>query len=232
MKIEQMAEEVEKLNITLTPQMEEQLCLYARLLQEWNEKINLTAITDPDQIAEKHFYDCMLALHAHMPQGSLCDVGSGAGFPGLVFKILLPQLHVTLLEPTQKKGLFLQETVNQLGLKDVEIVCERAEDYVKVHREIFDTVTARAVASLNVLAELCIPLLKIGGTFLVMKGSRALEEAAEAEHAIQVLGCQKKAVHTEQLHDGSGRINLTYAKVRHTPAEYPRAYGKIKKKPL
>lgn len=232
MKIEQLAKEAEKLNLTLTPKMEEQLRTYARLLKEWNEKINLTAITEPDQIAEKHFYDCMLALSAHMPQGSLCDVGSGAGFPGLVFKILLPELHVTLLEPTQKKGLFLQETVNQLGLQGVDIVCERAEDYAKTHREIFDTVTARAVASLNVLAELCIPLLKIDGIFLVMKGSRALEESEEAQHAIQVLGCQEKAVHTKHLPDGSGRINLTYAKVRHTPLEYPRAYGRIKKKPL
>ena len=232
MKIEQLAEEAEKLNLTLAPKMEEQLCTYACLLKEWNEKINLTAITEPDQIAEKHFYDCMLALHAHMPQGNLCDVGSGAGFPGLVFKILLPDLHVTLLEPTQKKGVFLQETVNQLGLRNVEVVCERAEDYVKTHREIFDTVTARAVASLNVLAELCVPLLKIDGTFLVMKGSRALEEAEEAQHAMQILGCQKKAVYTEQLHDGSARTNLTYAKVRHTPIEYPRSYGRIKKKPL
>ena len=205
---------------------------YLELLLEWNRKMNLTAIRDPQEVIEKHFYDCLLPLKTGLIQGSVCDVGSGAGFPSVVWKIAEPQLSVTIVEPTGKRCLFLNEVIRTLRLEDITVCSERAEDYVKTHREAYDVVTARAVASLPVLAELCIPLVKINGLFAPMKGARGPEEAEEAVHAVQVLGGKQELVQKCGLHTGDIRYNLYYRKVRSTPPQYPRSYAQIKKKPL
>ena len=210
----------------------EQLDTYAGLLAEWNEKMNLTAITDPDEIWEKHFYDSVLPLQKMALSGKAADVGTGAGFPGLVWKIMVPDLHMTLIEPTGKRCRFLQEVISRLELKDVEVANSRAEEYVRDHRECFDIVTARAVANLRVLSELCVPLLKKDGVFIAMKGSQGLQENDEAGHACDELGIRLEAVQEIQLPSADARINLFYRKYRLSPGKYPRNYGQIKKKPL
>lgn len=232
MNIKELTQASETIGITLTETMQEQLLKYAALLKEWNEKINLTAITEESEVLEKHFYDCLLGLRLVNPGNEVADVGTGAGFPGMVFKIARPDIHLTLIEPTEKKCVFLREVISQLNLKDVTVANERAEDYVQKHRESYDLVTARAVAALPVLAELCMPLVKMNGTFLAMKGSRGKEEARLAQDACGKMGCDGKDFHEDRLPNGDERYNLVYVKHRHTPPQYPRSYAKIKKKPL
>ena len=233
MNINDLTHASQEIGIELTEMMQKQLITYASLLKEWNEKINLTAITEESEVMEKHFYDCILALRLVNPGNEMADVGTGAGFPGLVFKIVRPELNVTLLEPTEKKCSFLNEVIRQLDLKGVTVVNERAEDYAKNHRESFDLVTARAVAALPVLAELCVPLVKMNGTFLAMKGSKGKDEAREAQDGVAKLGCDGKDFHEDHLLSNQDeRYNLVYVKHRHTPPQYPRIYSKIKKKPL
>lgn len=232
MNIADLTIKAQLLGIELTDKQQEQFLIYAQLLEEWNEKINLTAITAFEEVVEKHFYDCLIALHHINPGNKACDVGTGAGFPGLVLKIIYPDLEVVLIEPTLKRCHFLQEVVNQLHLEKVVICNERAEDYAQAHRETFDFVTARAVANLPMLSELCIPLLKIGGTFLAMKGNQGMQEAEEAAYAIAILGCEKDRFIEDHLLNGDTRFNLIYQKKKTTPKQYPRPYARIKKKPL
>ena len=207
-----------------------QLDTYCRLLQEWNQKMNLTAITETEEVYEKHFLDCILALNDKVG-GSVIDVGSGAGFPGLVWKIVRPELKVTLLEPTQKRCRFLSEVISQLDLKDIEVISKRAEDHVRERRETYDTVTARAVANMNVLSELCLPLVKVGGHFIAMKGAAGEEELQSAEKAISLLGGTVQSAEKKEL-NGAVRYNITIQKDRKTPDRYPRRYDQIKKKTL
>ena len=162
----------------------------------------------------------------------LCDVGAGAGFPSLPLKIMNPQMKITILEPLNKRVVFLKEVCRELQLDNVECLNVRAEDYAKEHRESFDLVTARAVANLRVLSELCLPLVKKNGIFVAMKGAAGFEEQAEAEKATKILGAELEKAEEVHLQDGSARVNLTYRKVRTTPPQYPRAYAKIKKSPL
>lgn len=219
-------------NIVISPEMNTLFEAYLSLLQEWNQKINLTAITDRGEIIEKHFYDCILPLTVEDIHGKTADVGSGAGFPGLVWKIVRPDLDITLIEPTGKRCSFLQTVIDELHLKNIRVVNERAEEHAKKHRESYDVVTARAVANLRVLSELCVPLVRKDGLFIAMKGMRGEEEAKEAEHAMDVLGAVKEESQDTSLYSGDHRVNLFYRKVRNTPAAYPRNYGQIKKKPL
>ena len=215
-----------ELNETQLGQLEK----YCLLLQEWNEKMNLTSITGTDEVYEKHFFDCLLSLREEV-KGRVVDVGSGAGFPGMVWKIARPELEVVLLEPTKKRCSFLEEVIRSLNLSNITVVNERAEDYVKREREAFDTVTARAVANLPLLSELCIPLLKTGGYFIAMKGAQGKEEASAAAHAIQVLGAEVKEMHHLALNDAE-RYNIVIHKIRATDKAYPRRYDRMKKKPL
>ena len=208
------------------------LSRYLDLLLEWNQKMNLTAIKEPAEVVEKHFYDCLLPLSTGKITGAVCDVGSGAGFPSVVWKIADPSLDVTIVEPTGKRCLFLQEVIRRLDLSGIRVCNERAEDHVKENRERYDVVTARAVASLPVLAELCIPLVRKGGLFAAMKGAKGAEEALQAEHACKVLGTEQELLQNCQLHGGDTRINLYYRKTAKTPPQYPRNYAQIKKKPL
>ena len=232
MDFAELTEKCRNIGIDLDEQKIHALKRYMELLTEWNEKINLTAIKEPAEIIEKHFYDCILPLSSGLISGRCADVGSGAGFPGLVWKIVHPDLKMVLIEPTGKRCTFLQTVIRELDLRETDVVNERSEDYVKTEREAFDTVTARAVANLSVLSELCIPLVKKGGIFAAMKGSAGEAEATEAEHAMKVLGASLKTVQKASLENGDERVNLFYVKTAHTPPEYPRNYGRIKKKPL
>lgn len=223
-------EAVRKLNIALSNKQIEQFDLYAKLLAEWNEKMNLTSITEIEQVYEKHFYDSLLPFK-DLSFHTMCDVGSGAGFPGLPVKIAYPEIELTIVEPLQKRCRFLEEVCAQLGLSGVHIVCARAEDHVKVAREFFDLVSARAVARLPILLELCVPLVKKEGYMVALKGRQGHEELIEAKPALDCLKVELIKEDALDLNEGM-RINLYFKKVDVTPKKYPRAYGQIKKKPL
>jgi 16S rRNA (guanine527-N7)-methyltransferase len=218
--------------IQLTEIQLKQLDIYADLLIKWNKKFNLTAITDKNDIYVKHFLDCLLLGKLFNPTDNLIDVGSGAGFPGLVLKIYNPDLEVYLLEPNNKKVSFLNEVVSILKLEKVYIFNQRAEDFAKNNFEKFTFVTARAVATLNILSELCLPLVKVEGHFLSMKGPKGYEELKQAKQAIEILGAEIYQIKEFGLTFGNQRLIIDLKKVAHTPDKYPRNYGQIKKEPL
>ena len=205
---------------------------YAALLVEYNEKVNLSAITDPQGIEDKHFIDSLLLAAQPEAQGRLVDVGTGAGFPGVVAKLYRPELRLTLLEPTGKRLDFLRWACGELGL-EAEFLKERAEEAArKQWRERFDTATARAVARLNKLAEYCLPLVRVGGYFLAMKAESAAEELQEARPAIERLGGEVVALRRFSLPEGDERGIIIVKKISQTPTVYPRNGGKIAKSPL
>lgn len=216
--------------ISLSDQQKQQFQTYMEMLIDWNSRMNLTAITDPDEIYEKHFLDSLLPSFHIDVKGTLCDIGAGAGFPSIPLKIIYPNLDVTIMEPMGKRVTFLKALCKALDIQ----VClrnERAEDAIIDTRESFDIVTARAVANLTMLAELCIPFVKIDGFFLAMKGSKAMEERDGAKYATQRLGCTFEASYEEILPSGT-RIDLVYRKVKPTPHQFPRNFGIMKKHPL
>ncbi len=221
--------------IELSPDAAEKLCIYAEYLVEENQKINLTAITEENEIAEKHFLDCALLLSQIdlKPGASVADVGSGAGFPGMVLKIIRPDLSVTLLDSLGKRVAFLERLSQKLGIS-VSAVHIRAEEAGQnpLYREQFDMVTARAVARLSLLSEYCLPLVRQGGVFAAMKGPAAEEEAYEAESAIKLLGGKLKSFVNYSLPSGDTRATVLIEKSSQTPPKYPRPSGKITKKPL
>lgn len=205
---------------------------YAALLVEYNEKVNLTAITDPQGIEDKHFIDSLLLAAQPEAQGHLVDVGTGAGFPGVVAKLYRPELRLTLLEPTGKRLDFLRWACGELGV-EAEFLKERAEEAArKQWRERFDTATARAVARLNKLAEYCLPLVRVGGYFLAMKAESAAEELQEARPAIERLGGEVVGLRRFSLPEGDERGIVIVKKISQTPTVYPRNGGKIAKSPL
>lgn len=210
------------------------LLRYAELLTEKNRVMNLTAITEPADIATLHFLDSAALLTlADFQDKSVADVGTGAGFPGMPLRILEPSIHLTLLDSLNKRIDFLKEVCADLGLADVACIHQRAEEFAASHRENFDIVTSRAVASLPLLAELCLPLVKQGGYFLSMKSVDSNEELANAAHAIEVLGgaVERTADYAIPGTDVRHRLILI-KKVRETPKKYPRTFAKIKKNPL
>ena len=182
---EQFIEACEKAGLILNQTQIEQFETYLRLLQEWNEKMNLTSITEATEIWEKHFYDSVMPFK-DVKGVSLCDVGTGAGFPGIPVAIAYPDMKVTLVEPLQKRCRFLEAIKSALHL-DVTICNQRAEDFAQEHREQFDIVTSRAVARMTILLELCAPLVKVGGTFVALKGKNGLEELRQAKLAMDTL---------------------------------------------
>lgn len=208
---------------------------YAEMLVEWNEKINLTAITDPEGIVIKHFLDCALLLcHADLPEGAkVIDIGTGAGFPGMVLKILRPDIKLTLLDGLNKRLVFLGEVLKELNL-EADTVHFRAEEAGKKaeFRENFDLVTARAVAELRVLYEYCLPLCKVGGVFVAMKGPSAEQEFAGAKKAKAILGGGEAVIKTETLTGEETRTFVITKKISQTPPKYPRISAKISKQPL
>ena len=214
------------------------LTSFALRLAEENEKYNLTALTTPDDMILRHFADCA-ALISHLPdRGKVLDVGCGAGFPSLVLAILCPTLSVTALDATEKKVRFVCETADLLGLDNLSTLTGRAEILAAKGnelRESFDVVTARAVARLPVLSELCLPFVSVGGVFLAMKGPAAEREAEEAARAIPQLGGRLEGVLSRTLRDDAETLThaaVKIAKVKNTPPEYPRSYARILKKPL
>ena len=207
---------------------------FAELLVEKNKVLNLTAITEPDEIIVKHFADSLTALSViDVPRGAkIIDVGTGGGFPGIPLLIARPDIELTMLDSTKKKLAFVQEAVNELGLNAV-VLHKRAEDAGQSElRESFDFCVSRAVAALNVLSEYCIPFVKVNGTFLAMKGSKGNEELDVAKKAIPALGgkvINKKSI---ILPDGGERILIDIKKISHTATKYPRVSAQISKKPL
>lgn len=224
-----------EMGVTISEEVADRLDLYARRLMEYNEKVNLTAITAPDEIVNKHFVDSLTLLkYAPLSAGaSLCDVGTGAGFPGLVLLAAVPELKVTLMDSVNKKLDFSRALISELGLS-ADIVTIRAEDAGKrpEYRETFDVVTARAVAQLNLLAEYCVPLVKVGGVFAPLKAVLSDEERQRGCGAAANLGAAVDEKHRYTLPDGSEREIVIFKKNAPTPGRYPRNAAQIAKKPL
>lgn len=231
MNKEEFTQALQEQGLQINAESLEKFDAYRRILQEWNEKMNLTAITEEGQVWEKHFYDSIVPFIG-VDFETLCDVGSGAGFPGIPAAIVWPEKKFTLVEPLGKRCRFLEHVKKELHLENVEIVNARAENFAADHRAAFDAVSARAVARLSILLELCIPLLKDDGTFIALKGRSAMEELEQAAPALKELHVVCDHVQSFSLEDDAGRINLYFKKTGPTPKKYPRAYGAIKKKPL
>ena len=223
----------EKLGFPLTDQQIDKLIKYKDLLIDWNEKINLTAITDEFGVATKHFLDSLTPLLTEKVKGRVIDVGTGAGFPGLVLKIAKPEIELTLLDSLNKRINFLKEVSDSLELSGINFVHARAEDGARREREKDDTVVSRAVAHMTVLAELCLPFLKVGGYFLALKGPMAEEELESANRAIKILGGEVSEIFSADIPftDLSHKI-IIVKKVRHTPMGYPRKAGIPSKTPI
>lgn len=232
------AKQLENLyQIILTPKQIDQFSFYEKLLLEWNEKINLTAIRDVPGIRTKHFLDSISVaqVFAKPLPCSLIDVGTGAGFPGIPLKIVFPQLKLTLVESVGKKSNFCQLVVDSLALSGVEVQTNRVEDlaHQSRFRERFDIVVARAVANMPVLTEYLLPLVKIGGMMIAQKGVSAHEETQSAAHAMKVLGGELKNIHPVVLPGVSEeRFLVVIKKTAATPPLYPRRSGLPAKKPL
>ena len=204
---------------------------YYSLLLEYNSRFNITAITDEREVVIKHFIDSALGVEL-LKGETLADVGSGGGFPAIPLKILKPELKVTLIEATEKKCEFLKTVADTLGLKEVTVLCGRAEEFAKKseYREKFDICTARAVARLNILSEYCLPFVKKGGIFLAYKGD-ADEEVRDSENAVKILG-GKIITHDKYVLEGAKRSLIVIEKQKNTDAKYPRGNARIKNKPL
>ena len=222
------------LGVPLTAAQAEQLCDFGARLLEQNRVMNLTAITEPQAVAKLHFADCLALLRIVPFSGRrVIDVGCGAGFPGVPLKLGEPSLDLTLLDSLGKRIAWLEEVCGTLGLKRVECVHARAEEFAAGHRESYDLAVSRAVAQLNVLCELALPLVKVGGQFLAMKSVGTEEEIAAAKSAIRTLGGKivKVEDYTIPTSDVTHRV-VVIEKVSPTPPRYPRAFAKIKKQPL
>ena len=230
MNIDLFIAEVEKLGVTLTNLQLEKLNKFYELLISWNEKMNLTRITEKEDVYLKHFYDSLtiskvIDLNQNL---TLCDVGSGAGFPGIVLKICYPNLKITLLDSLQKRVNYLNEIIKELELENIEAIHTRVEDYAKQNREKFDVVTARAVANLKILSELCIPLVKVDGLFIAMKAN--IEEEVEiSRDIIKKLDSKIEKIETFYLPvEKSIRNIILVKKLKKTNSMYPRRIEKIK----
>ncbi len=228
-------EDLKKLNIELTNEAFLNFEEYYKFLVEYNEHVNLTAITDYDGVYYKHFYDSLtlsLALDVTKPI-NLVDVGAGAGFPSIPNAIVFNNLNVTIIDALNKRINFLNELIAKLKLNNAKALHARAEEYADFHREEADVVTARAVARLNILAELCIPLVKVGGLFVAMKSVESEQEFLEAKGAIKALGAEHlKTISVELPNQMGHREILVFKKVNKTPSKYPRQFSQIKNKPL
>ena len=219
------------LGLALTDSQADRLGQFGQLLLEKNQVMNLTAITEPKAVAQLHFLDSMAVLKAADCKGkSVVDVGCGAGFPGVPMAIAEPTIRLTLLDSLQKRVRWLQEVLPQVGV-EAQCVAARAEEYVAGCREQYDVATSRAVARLNVLAELCLPYIKVGGCFLALKGAMTREEVDEAKKAISILGGQVERIYEYPVADAVHRI-VVIRKVKPTPKPYPRKFAKIKQAPL
>ncbi len=219
----------------ITKESLNKLYIYYELLVESSKVMNLTTITDLEGVYIKHFYDSLLLSNTTdlTKELRLSDIGTGAGFPGLVLKIIYPNLDITLIEPTLKRCNFLNQVIEKLDLKKIKVINDRAENLSETYKDSFDIVTARAVAGLNVLSEICVPLVKINGLFIALKGSNYEEELINSKNAEAKLKLKIKQIDSFNLPNDFGkRAIITYLKQDKTPNIYPRHYSKIKKNPL
>lgn len=223
-----------ELGVSLSERQLDQLEQYASVLVEWNEKMNLTAITEPGEIAVKHFLDCLTPIPTGLIRGNVIDVGTGAGFPGLVLKIACPDISLTLLDSLNKRIRFLQTAAEELDIREnIRFVHARAEDAARQERAAYDTAVSRAVANLAALSEFCLPFLKTGGYFIALKGPTAEEEVESAKRAIYILGGEVQEVITCRIPFSELSHKLVVIKkVRQTPSQYPRKAGIPTKTPI
>lgn len=233
MNIEKFIKEMQKLGYDLSENQLNQFEMYYHLLVEWNEKINLTSITDKEEVYLKHFYDSATIIKiTELADNSICDVGTGAGFPGIVIKILFPNTQITLLDSLQKRTIFLNLVIEKLGLEKIKTVHDRVEDFANKNREFYDYTIARAVAPLNVLLEYCIPITKINGYFIAMK-SNISQEIITSENAMKKLTCVIEKIEEFNLPiEDSKRSIILIKKNTKTNKIYPRKPNIIKKNPL
>lgn len=233
MKFEEILKEY---NIDINPEQINQFEIYKKLLLEWNEKINITRITEAQEIYIKHFLDSLTLINTGLiKEGkSLIDIGTGGGFPGLPLKIMYPGLKISLMDSLNKRIIFLQEVIKELNLKNIEAVRGRAEEYGRKedYREKFDLVTNRALANMSSLAEYSLPFVKKSGYFIAMKGSEYKEEVKEAKNAIDILGGKIVDIKEIRLPGEILHSLIIVEKIRETPKKYPRAGGKPRTKPL
>lgn len=221
------------MGLTFSPQVVENLLRFSSLLLEKNKVMNLTAITEPEEVVTRHFLDCA-ALAPYLSAGkTVLDVGTGAGFPGLPLAILCPDVSFVLLDALRKRIDFLNDVIQELGLQNCTAVHARAEDFAKEHRESFDFAVSRAVADLRVLSELSLPMVRVGGRFLSMKAEDCAEEIRSAMHAFAELGAgSPQLVHYQVPSSGVQRALVCVKKEMQTPAQYPRRFKKIQNSPL
>ena len=234
MNLDDLKLELSKIGVTLTKNQGKTLHKYFDLVIEENEKINLTRITEKKEFYLKHFYDSLTLIKAYdlSKDIKLLDFGTGAGFPGIVLKICYPNLKVTLIDALDKRCNFLNYVIDTLGLTDIEVIHERGENFSKRHREKYDLVTSRAVARLNILNEICLPLVKVNGYFIPMKGNLD-EELKEAEKSVELLNSKIEEVITFNLPiENSVRNLVKIKKLGKNKRIYPRNFDKIKKNPL
>ena len=220
-----------ELGLALEESTARKLCAFGEAVVKQNEVMNLTAITQPDQVAKLHLLDSLTVVKsAELAGKRLIDVGCGAGFPGVPVKIACPECEVTLLDSLGKRMTWLGTILPELGV-EAECITARAEEFAQKRRESYDFATSRAVARLNILLELTAPFVKVGGAVLAMKGAAAREELAEAGSAIAKLGLKLESVEEHPI-DGTAHSVIVLRKVKPTPAQYPRRYAKIKQSPL
>ena len=226
-----LSEGLPRLGLTLDENTQQTLCAFGEAVVEQNKVMNLTAITEPEQVAKLHLLDSLSLLTLEDLAGKrMIDVGCGAGFPGVPVKIACPDVRLTLLDSLGKRMSWLERTLPELGV-EAECVTARAEEFVTTRREQYDIATSRAVARLNILLELTAPYVKIGGKILAMKGTAAQEELDEAKNAIKRLGLKLERI-AEFPVDGTAHTVIVLKKISATPAQYPRRYAKIKQAPL
>lgn len=237
--LNQFEKYLEQFQIRLNDKQKEQFLKYYELLVEWNGFMNLTAITEFDDVMKKHFADSLSIVKAfskiRTEKLKVIDIGTGAGFPGIPLKIVFPQIELTLLDSLQKRLKFLQEVIDQLELGEVELIHGRAEDFCKpsMKREQYDLCVSRAVANLATLSELCLPYVKVGGKFIPYKSEKAEEEVREAQKAITLLGGEvKEQIEFELPESNIGRTLVVIEKKNITPKKFPRKAGMPAKEPI
>lgn len=225
---------LENRGLTLTDIQKSQFHRFFELLVEWNKRMNLTGITDEAEVYAKHFYDSLDPfLKMDMSQiKTVCDVGTGAGFPGMPLAIAYPEIQFDLIDSLGKRIEFLNFCVKELSMINARAIHVRAEEFAIDKREYFDLVTSRAVARLHILAELCAPLTKVGGNFVILKGPAGHAELAEAALGPSKLGLRHKKTKNASIEEVGDRVNIYFEKTSKTPMKYPRQFGQIKKNPL